>query len=133
MRKLTQSLLSSLQSRSVRIGSFNLIFFCLDVLLSVWEWVYQSGRGELWHTRMSQELWFPLTRPRFISYQERFPLSSDWLRGLKQVSDRTGVESLTLPRLERNWLACTWVCSLKRTLCKTIQDRGGFDSHYHTG
>lgn len=38
------------------------------------------------------------------------------------MSDRTGVGSLTLPVLERNWLACIRACAA-RTLCKTIQGR----------
>lgn len=73
------------------------------------------------HTLMSVVLWFHLWHgPRFISRQQRFPPRPDWPRGAKQVSDRTGVESLTLPLPRRNRLANVreaW------TLCKTIQGR----------
>lgn len=93
-----------------RNSSFNVNFFsCLYVFPSVC--VCQSSRGEQWHTDESSVVILSWTGPRFISLQPRFPLFSDWLRGLRQVSDRTGVELLTLPRLERNWLACVWVCA----------------------
>lgn len=93
------------------------------------QWVNNFGRGEhlqtLKHTQMSQKLWFLRYGPDlFHASKASLSLLIGWL---KQVSARTGVGSLTLPRLERNWLTRAWVWSPRRTLCKTIQGRMALD------
>lgn len=96
------------------IGSFN-----FNSSLFLRQWVYESSRGEQWHTDESSVV-IPSEHGPDLFHPSRVSLSS-LIGRLKQVPDRTGVGSLTLPWLERNWLAYVWVCAAKRTLCKTIQ------------
>lgn len=111
LTKLTQSLWSCLQSKSTGIGSFNFFFFCLCEPLFLRVSESFSLTEESSDTRMSQVLWFPLNGAQiYFIPAKSFTLLSDWLRGVKQVSDRTGVDILTLSWLERNWPACVNVC-----------------------
>lgn len=121
---LTQCLWSCLQSKSDGIDSFNSnssLFLCgclsLCVSLSVW----QSSDTHRWVKCCDS----PLNGAQiYFIPAESSPLSPDWLRAVKQVSDRTGVGLLTLSGLERNFLTCVWVCAAKKgALCKTIKGR----------
>lgn len=58
--------------------------------------------------------------PTFIPRRPRFPPRSDWLGGLEQVSDRTGVGVInSSPAREK----LGWHAQWGRALCKTIRGR----------
>lgn len=91
-------------------SSFPPFFFSL----SVWQ------RGDTATRRRvlcCDSLW---RSPTFISCRPRFPARSDWLRGLEQVSDRTGVGVInSSPAGEKPG----WHAQGEGALCKTIPGR----------
>lgn len=82
--------------------------------LSVWQWGDTVTRR--W-VLCCDSLW---RSPTFISCRPRFPARSDWLRGLEQVSDRTGVGVInSSPAREKPG----WHAQGEQALCKTIRGR----------
>lgn len=96
---------------------FSPLFFFFFSLrcVSVWQWGEDSDTRR--RALFCDSLW---RSPTFISRRPRFPARPDWLRGLEQVSDRTGVGVInSSPAREKPGWHAQW----GRALCKTIPGR----------